>query len=365
MRRKLDNFRIDKTKSISPENRRLDTLAKLLTGDSVCTAITLFCNDDRKELLISTNELKNHDSSELNAYFKGDKSRPESLDSKSSKLGQTLKLLSDCAAGTKNLDEAKSLLFPYVYSYLIKDKFFSSGNKVFGSNASGLSGFISIANTCKVFDDIKPFIVSTNYTSCCSLIDNKDSILNKIFVSCTDTVSHNQKYKNKCSIKEFFDHLSKVKSDINKICQILYTDQFSDIKSAIQNKNFILVGPHRDEHYKSCHAEMNLISYLLKNEYTGNYYLGITKLTCFDCSNDIIMVNNIPDNLTIQTRGEHNVKYSDRRVYPDFDDLNKGYSDFYRFRLNQLPNSEKGNIVEYHDFSGSEADDLQLIGEVQ
>ncbi len=72
-------YRIDKTKSIYQENRRLDTLAKLLTGNSVCIAVTFF-NGNEKKLLISTNE--------LNVHFKGNKDIPERLSNKHKTLGQ-------------------------------------------------------------------------------------------------------------------------------------------------------------------------------------------------------------------------------------------------------------------------------------
>lgn len=342
--------RKDKTTIRVPEDRRLDTLAKLLTGDSVCTAVTF--NQTNKKFLISTNKLSSVDANILNTYFQ-DGTVPVGITVNSVTLGKTLKLIADCANNVYNAEKAKELIYPYVYKYVM-DKYLTNGS---GINTLTDSIRTSVGETYKdlltsyVSQSAKGVFSGDSHLTLLKLINGKEQI-----------IQHTKWGSAKGTIREFLDSLSKVQKDIKKISEMLYTDKFQDFKEAIHNKSFTLVGPHStisDINHKNFHAEMNIVSYLLEQSFYGTWYLGISKLTCFDCTNDIIISNN-NGKLTILTRGEHNVNYSARRIEPDFPTLVEDLA-YYRERFKNLPDGERTKTVEHADFSDS---DVDIVGAI-
>jgi hypothetical protein len=63
----IKESRRNKTPLASKENRHLDTLTKLLIGNSVCTAIMY--DERRAQFLISINKMTCDDASKLNHLF--------------------------------------------------------------------------------------------------------------------------------------------------------------------------------------------------------------------------------------------------------------------------------------------------------
>jgi hypothetical protein len=92
------------------------------------------------------------------------------------------------------------------------------------------------------------------------------------------------------------------------------TDKFPELKQAIQNfenENFIFPFEESDEG-KDHHAEMNIIRFIYENENSGEFYIGISKLSCVNCYNVIYSFSE-REQLDIFIRGAHKFEFNSRQ----------------------------------------------------
>lgn len=338
--------RKDKTHLRAVEQRRLDTLARILTGNSICAAVAFDKADN--QLIISTNLLSAPDATTLNTYFAGTQT-PAKPSPANIKLAKSLDLLAHCTS--QPVETVRNTLYPLVLNYSI-----NSCLALAHTSIARLQKAVAGATAANLINKelLKQYLNNpTSYDTLATLIRDKDQMIT--------TMSWGS---DKEHITKFLNSLPRIMQEIDKVCEILLTDKFPDLKAAICAKQFLLVGPHdtdmHDIHHKSAHAEMNLAHHLLTKG--GTWYVGLSKLTCFDCTNDIVIINNT-GKLTLLTRGEHNVKYQDTRIIPKFPGIHEDEFIYYRDRFGELQESEKTKTLESADFSDSEAE-LPLMGDV-
>ncbi len=102
--------------------------------------------------------------------------------------------------------------------------------------------------------------------------------------------------------------------DAHKIVELMTTDKFPELKQAIQNfedEGFIFPYEESDEG-KDHHAEMNIIRFIYENENSGEFYIGISKLSCVNCYNVIYSFNDL-EQLERFIRGAHKFQFPTRQ----------------------------------------------------
>jgi hypothetical protein len=93
--------------------------------------------------------------------------------------------------------------------------------------------------------------------------------------------------------------------DLNIIFSIMIKDQLDqELIEAIKLLNIDYI-----ENEESMHAEMKIIDKLLELKARGEYYIGITKLTCAICKITIDTINGHEGSISINTRGTHGGTY--------------------------------------------------------
>lgn len=336
-------IRLDKTQVYNSYCRRLDTLARYLTGDSVCVAVTLDNNHRNPCLLISSNKLPN----------------PNPATSKSAT--EITSLLEKLLSIPKEPTEPRKIVYPYICKVFLKS---------YLTKQESLLGFIT-----KAFIDIQEaqdiqelvkyldkYNHSTHLQTLLKIINNWDgSLLKKMptraerkDIGTAQDRQEAQKLRESIfEVEEFVSTLKRIVKDANKICHIMLTNDFLRLKSAIEQKQFHFIGPSQPSAPdKDSHAEINLATYLQSNGEQGVWYFGISKLSCFNCASDIETINAISaDKMHILTRGAHNVDYSSSRKAITLDTT----------ALSTFTPQTQGRTKELADSSDSE---VELAGDI-
>lgn len=369
----------DNTKIISRVNRRIDSLAKIIKCTAICSAVAVVSkkNSNVKELIISSNNLKKDVARKLTTCFTKNFSPYEDKDLR-----------------TNHTLECKQAFLLMHLSNIFQDKLLTKqgASRIDCVKTFVLQGEISrlLKNDKQSYDNLDEFI---NYPGI------KKNEREKLIKKLTDNTSLNIEYKNftknlvsnNLNIKEFEDFLN-LKSDFlnlfvgnkkifnktkdlfrkleninnevkNLVEKVMTLKDHEELKELIVNKRFHFIGSDNNEH-----AEMNIIKHLVINGYEGDFYIGISKFTCFNCTNDIMAINASCLPINLYTRGAHNVDYSETRFKTM---LIKSYFKEYSFseegkkllaeqlyfmqeRFSNLEKYKPGKTSEYYNESDSE-----------
>ena len=341
---RIDNTDIFKHNNTYREYRRTDSLAKFLVGSSICAAITLEieemeanCSQKKEEeeaeqpidnkynLLVSSNKITKEDALSLTKLYESEDFSPEvpwiPVDQEhQTQLKKSLDILYTESLRTNYTWDSFEFITERLCNITLKryrsqdatkdalDKFIPNPEKSTTILNSGQIKNEDIINFLKGKFAQK----SLNYKLYYKLTNKAEQkVIETKAIWKENSISDTQ---------EFFKHLNHAHNQVKKIGQILHSELFSNLKSAIKDHNFKIIEPHAKMLDKDAHSEMNIAVYLLNNKKSGTYYIGNNKLNCFDCKNDITIINDAPNlSIKIITRGAHNVQYSDRRIAPNLD----------------------------------------------
>ncbi|MGC0372003.1 MAG: hypothetical protein DGJ47_000707, partial [Rickettsiaceae bacterium] len=340
--RQLKQDSIDKAKKLAKTLNDLGNIAKKPSDQDQLKSLeeTLFVNylEGVKQKL---NKSKSKTDAQVGASEKSQTKAYKLLGERTGNTKEVEKLakLIDSGFTTQNLKDASKVVngknlkdaSKVVNGKNLKDALFNCVEDL-------LNGKLTLKVLSK-FDEQKDFIL--------------DNLKNKI------ATNHNVVH-NYYAVKSLIKQVESAKKVINKICHALLHDEDENLnylKNLIAQKKFTLVGGDDRSYDKydryDPHAEMNLAIYLYNKNRAGDFYFGISKLKCYDCDKDLMTLNQF-SNLTISSRGSHNVKYSHVRHEYDMAKLLKQdnwvVEEFNKY-ISNLPASEQGSCRE--DFSDS------------
>lgn len=330
--------RLDFTKTIPSEFRKLDTLARFFEGTHTCVAVVKFDNklfvssnkltyDDKKSCKASTNLLEN-----INAF------------------SIIASLEADC--GDKIYDR---LFVPYS----VKPEKYNSepyGQKVnknhiylnaWVSNLGDMDSALKEQAKLAVQDLLKPFDSRDSYRSAVSFLCShiNTNTLKGLSSRETDFLTKHATLLQKIH--------TRITQDEKKIKQLMCLEQFEDLKECLIKGRVELVHSTRpcenvDEKQKikkSPHAEMNIVEYFVDNDLTTEFYLGISKLSCFGCHIDLKEFE------SITYRGTHAVDYETSRMASKWTVQNSKKHEFVGIE------QQRGEIFLAADLSDSDGED--------
>ena len=364
--------RNDNTKKLPSEKRIFDTIARVLTGNSVCVAVLQHeiaeagSTAPKKKLFISSNKLSKKDCADLNKKvpeLKPSSGTPStkspvefSKGSNAAEFFELIRLLCDFAKGTVTTGQQNALKDAIMIMHLRKLE------KEYGSETA--DDFVDFIGDFKGETAVKDSLVAAAK----HLLKVKKLEFSNITsgLGFFQSAKLLQKYKTENGSNEQFfvivdKALKRVEHDYEKLKMLK-----SDLREMIEAGDFFFVEPPEDKpkgSIKDNHAEMNLLKYLITEGIKGTFYFGITKLSCYGCAIDINVINKLAElgldvrvtGLAIETRGEHNVDYNKKRLDPGFSELLEGYKAAYEQIEIPEPSDENDEVDLTADNSGDES----------
>lgn len=281
--------------ALLPEYRRLDTVARFLEHGQVCTAVAY----SEGKLFISSNKLR------------------FGQDDFSSKEARGLKKALDLLRVKKSDPEKDHDYFYNIYKTLV-----SANLKV------NLSGEKLINTWLTHIKENDP----ENYSDAQDAIDifrlNKAANgkkLKKAIDFLVDLMKAEKSFTEISVIKYNLDlaHNGALK-DAKKLIELVRSEKFEVIRDCILDLNNVVIiypptpesvyiDPKGIERTRDHHAEMNLAHFIIKHKIAKQIYLGISKLSCYDCSADLEKIKKSFD-VIFMVRGSHGYKFESRMV---------------------------------------------------
>ncbi len=359
--------RIDKTKMCSPEQRKFDTLAKFLTGNSVVCAVILDTTQQPPKLLISTNSMTKKDAMKLKSLsqesFTAEKR--ESVSEKTRELLTSLDFLK--AIPELALNEAVTRIYNKTAQYFGTQKLemYNSAKSSTTIPALDMSKIDEAITQSESFsEDVREF--ARQQIRVLRKLEDGD-FQEAVHFFLTHKADLVEKGWGKGGIPiSFFKQLENLDQtllhDSRKLAEVLITGKYPVLKNSLLEGNFEFIGPSEDKPFRErqdFHAERNLIDFLIENGKFGSWYIGINKLCCFGCANDVALINQYSEKLHILTRGSHNVQYP-RLDLTDLHRIVDGLDDaayvMVKKHFSSLPESVIAKTIESANLSDSEVE---------
>ncbi len=327
--------RSDFTRELGREFRRLDTVARFLEGAHTCVAVAFFNN----KLYISSNELVHNGCGSLSAKD----------------LERNFKSFSSITSNSISLGHVYDKMFvPYSIKKAKDTKKIHLYGESLGNWVYQLPKELKEEGKRNVQELFKAPGTQTSYKSAV------DYFVSNLEKSTFSSALSKKEQNDLMLIRDILQSVhSRLIQDEKKISQILFMDDYKDLRNSLLGEPELVYPTRPSESGKKHHAEMNIAEFFINQELAKEFYIGISKLSCFGCHIDLEVVNGTEQAL-IKYRGTHAVDYQETRMPSKWtEESSKKYSSFVGISRA----SNKSLLFSEVSDSDGECEKLKLTGE--